>query len=93
MSEQFIKWLFALKDTQAKKKILQRIERARYDNFGDYKQLTEKLFEMRIVTGPGYRVYYTKENSMIYFILVGGDKSTQKKDVETALAMLKEMGA
>lgn len=41
LSEQFIKWLYALKDKQARNKILQRIERAKENNFGDYKQLTE----------------------------------------------------
>lgn len=56
----FRAWLNDLKDMQSKKRILQRIERAKYGNFGDYKQLAENLFEMRIFAGPGYRIYYTK---------------------------------
>lgn len=93
LSKQFIEWLYALKDIQARRKILQRIDRAKNNNFGDYKQLTENLYEMRIFTGPGYRVYYTKRGNKIYIVLVGGDKSSQSKDIEFALEMLHEMGA
>lgn len=91
LSEQFIEWLYALKDMQAKKKIVQRIERAKDGNFGDYKQLAENLFEMRIFAGPGYRIYYTKQDNIVYFILLGGDKSNQSKDIETALKLIEEM--
>lgn len=54
LSEEFILWLHALKNAQAKSKILQRIERAKNNNFGDDKQLAENLFEMRIFVSPGY---------------------------------------
>lgn len=73
---------------QAKKKILQRIERAKENNFGDCKQLAENLFEMRIFVGSGYRVYYTKQGNTIYLLLIGGDKSNQSKDIELAKEML-----
>lgn len=39
---------------------------------------------MRIHYGPGYRIYYTKEDDVIVLLLVGGDKSTQQKDIEKA---------
>lgn len=78
-----------LKDGQAKKRILQRIERSRENNFEEHKQLAENLFEMRIFSGPGYCVYYTKQGNTVCLLLVGGDKSTQSKDIELVLEMIK----
>lgn len=70
---------------------MQCIERAKDGNFGDYKQLAENLFEMYIFAGPGYRIYYTKQDNIVYFILLGGDKSNQSKDIETVLKLIEEM--
>lgn len=39
---------------------------------------------MRIHYGPGYRLDYTNENEEIVFLLIGGDKSTQQRDIEKA---------
>jgi putative addiction module killer protein len=40
---------------------------------------------MRIDYGPGYRVYYCKRGEALVFLLAGGDKRTQSKDIATAL--------
>jgi putative addiction module killer protein len=47
----------------------------------------EGVSEMRIHTGPGYRVYYMQHRSVVYLLLVGGDKSTQKRDIKHAIRM------
>lgn len=39
---------------------------------------------MRIHHGPGYRVYFTRRNKVVYLLLIGGDKSTQKRDIKQA---------
>ena len=46
---------------------------------------------MRIHTGPGYRVYYTRKGQTIYLLLVGGDKSTQARDIKRAIKMAREL--
>lgn len=46
---------------------------------------------MRIPTGPGYRVYFTQQGDAIYLLLIGGDKATQKKDIEQAKRMAAEL--
>ena len=86
----FSKWLLKLKDIQAKVSILRRIKRVRAGNFGDHKALGDKVSELRITTGPGYRVYYTQKGDEIIVLLVGGDKSSQSKDIEKAKQMAKE---
>lgn len=42
---------------------------------------------MRIKTGPGYRVYFTRIGSVVYLLLCAGDKSTQSRDIEKAIDM------
>lgn len=51
---------------------------------GDYKSVGDGVYEMRIAIGSGYRVYYAKSGKSIYWLLCGGDKSTQKSDIERA---------
>jgi len=90
-TELFSKWLYKLKDIQGKVSILRRIERMKKGNFGDYKPLGEAVSELRLTTGPGYRVYYAQKGDEIIVLLVGGDKSSQSKDIEKAKQLLKEL--
>ena len=82
---QFDKWLRKLKDRKAKAKILIRIQRIEEkENFGDSQPVGEGVSEMRIHYATGYRVYYKRTSQKIVLLLIGGDKSTQKKDIEKA---------
>ena len=56
-TELFSKWLYKLKDIKGKVSILRRIDRMKKGNFGDYKSLSDEISELRLITGPGYRVY------------------------------------
>jgi len=90
-TEIFSKWLLKLKDTKAKVAILRRIQRVQEGNFGDHKSVSSEISELRITTGPGYRVYYTKRNEEIVILLIGGDKSTQTEDILKAKKIAKEL--
>ena len=83
-----IEWLNSL-DSITRKRIVQRILRIEDGNFGDYKKLSDEIFELRFSFGKGYRVYYTVTNSTIILLLNGGDKSKQSKDIENAKELLK----
>ncbi|WP_324752926.1 type II toxin-antitoxin system RelE/ParE family toxin [Helicobacter bizzozeronii] len=48
------------------------------------------MFELRIHTGPGYRLYATKRGDTLVILLCGGDKSTQQKDIIKAQKILEE---
>lgn len=87
----FSKWLTKLKDTQGKVAVLRRVERMKIGNFGDHKSVGNNINELRISTGPGYRVYYTQKNDEIIVLLIGGDKSSQSDDIKKANEILKEL--
>jgi putative addiction module killer protein len=46
---------------------------------------------MRIHVGPGYRVYYTRRGEVIYLLLSGGDKSSQKRDIKRAIEIARTL--
>ena len=89
--EKFSQWLTKLKDMRARIAIMRRVERAQSGNLGDVKSVGECVYEMRIDMGPGYRLYYTMRGDEMIILLVGGDKSTQQRDIEKAIEMAKEI--
>jgi len=53
--------------------------------------LDEGVCELKIDFGPGYRVYYVRRGEVVYLLLCGGDKSTQRKDIKRAAQMAREL--
>ncbi len=86
-SDEFDSWLAALKDKVGRGRIAHRIRSAEHGNFGDCEPVGEGVSEMRIHFGPGYRVYFTRRGEVIYLLLLGGDKSSQKRDIKRAIEM------
>ena len=87
----FDAWLSGLTDQKAKARILARLQSAVFGNFGECEPVGEGVSEMKIHVGAGYRVYYTRKGKSIYFLLAGGDKSTQKKDIVRAKKLAQEL--
>jgi putative addiction module killer protein len=87
----FAAWLLGLRDERAMARILKRLDRAREGNLGDVAPVGEGVSEMRIFYGPGYRVYFVQRGSELIVLLCGGDKSTQRSDIDEAKAMAKEL--
>ncbi|BDM25266.1 hypothetical protein KMS_R50230 [Pseudomonas sp. LRP2-20] len=46
---------------------------------------------MRIDYGPGYRVYFVQRGYEVIILLAGGDKSTQARDIRSALKLAREL--
>lgn len=77
-------WLDNLKDRKVRAIIEQRIYRMRTGNLGDSRRLLGNIYEIRIHYGPGFRVYFGRDGDVLVILLCGGDKSSQKKDIEKA---------
>lgn len=90
-SNEFDAWLAALKDKIGRARIALRIRSAEYGNFGDCGPVGEGVSEMRIHFGPGYRVYFTRRGEVLYLLLLGGDKSSQKRDIKRAIEMARAL--
>ncbi|AJY18946.1 type II toxin-antitoxin system RelE/ParE family toxin [Burkholderia multivorans] len=81
-STEFNDWLANLRDQRGKARIAARLISAQLGNFGEYRVLDEGVCELKIDFGPGYRVYYVRRGEVVYLLLCGGDKSTQRKDIK-----------
>lgn len=88
----FDRWLPALTDHKARAGVLARSRSATLGNPGDCAPVGEGVSEMRIPVGPGYRVYFTRRGTTIYFLLLGGDKSSQRRDIARARMMAQKLG-
>lgn len=86
-TDEYREWLDDLKDRTGRARILVRVDRLIDGNPGQHTDLTDGVSELKIDFGPGYRVYYTQRGQRLLLLLVGGDKSTQQKDIETAIRL------
>jgi putative addiction module killer protein len=71
---------------------LVRLKRAELGNLGDHKSVGDGVFEMRIDYGPGYRLYFARSGGVVIILLIGGDKSSQVKDIKKAKQIAIEIG-
>lgn len=87
----FAKWFDSLKDRRARARIQARIDRLEMGNFGDVAPVGESISELRIFYGPGYRVYFIQQDSVLVILLCGGDKSSQQGDIARAKEIARQL--
>ena len=84
-TSEFDKWFRKLKDLRAKAKILIRVQKLEQDeHFGDCEPVGDGIQELKINYAKGYRIYFKEKDGKIIVLLIGGDKTSQKRDIETA---------
>ena len=83
-SSTFKRWIRGLRDRNAVARINARLRNVTNGHFGDVKAVSEGVYEMRIHSGPGYRVYYIREGADVVVLLCGGGKGSQVRDIERA---------
>jgi putative addiction module killer protein len=86
-TDEYRDWIDDLKDKAGRARVLMRVDRLIHGNPGKHRDLTEGVSELKVDVGPGYRVYYSQRGDRLLLILVGGDKSTQAKDIAKALEL------
>lgn len=77
----FTDWLSKLRDPIARKAIARRLALLKAGHFGDVKAVGDKVSELRIDQGPGYRLYFTRRHGALILLLIGGDKGSQMRDI------------
>jgi putative addiction module killer protein len=88
-TEQFDKWLKKLRDYKAKITIQKRLKQLETGYYGDYKSVGDSVYELRFHLNAGYRIYFTERAGEIIILLVGGDKSSQSRDIKKAIELCK----
>lgn len=91
LTETYRDWINALRDRTTRARIQVRVDRLVHGNPGQIRRLTEGVTELKIDVGPGYRVYYTERNGELIILLAGGDKSSQRQDIEAALELARHL--
>ncbi len=86
----FREWLHDLRDRHGVERIRARLARVRAGNFGRIRVLGDGVSELKVDHGPGYRLYYAMSGSTVVLLLVGGDKSTQQRDIQKAKQFWRE---
>ena len=90
-TEAYARWIDGLRDIRARARILARVERLAMGNPGDVGPVGEGVSELRINYGAGYRVYFSQRGRELVILLGGGDKSTQARDIKTALRLARNL--
>ena len=88
---EFESWLDGLRDRQAQIKIATRILRLESGLLGDWKSVGNKVSELRIDYGPGYRLFFTIRGQEIVILLCGSDKRDQDKALRLARDLAKAL--
>lgn len=86
-TEVYAKWIDNLSDIRARARIFVRVERLTSGNPGDVRPVGEGVSELKVDSGPGYRVYFKKQGQKFIILLAGADKSSQAKDIKLALSL------
>lgn len=90
-SNYYAKWFAGLKDDDVKARIDRRVKRAANGAYGDVQPVDEGVSELRFHFGPGYRVYFKEIGGVLFLLLAGGDKSTQRRDIDLARQIAKHI--
>ena len=81
--EPFAEWLNNC-DKTTRARVFSRLDRVEQGNMGDYKPISDNIFELRFHFNPGFRVYFGKVKNTVILLLTGGKKSSQKRDIKKA---------
>lgn len=82
-------WIDKL-DISARARIQARVLRFEGGNIGDSKSVGDGVWEARFYFGPGYRLYLGFDGINIVLLLLGGDKKSQRRDIEQAKIFWRE---
>lgn len=90
-TSEYQEWFTGLADVTIKARVAARVRRLTLGNAGDAEPIGEGVSELRLHFGAGWRVYYTERAGQIILLLAGGNKSSQKRDIQLALELARNL--
>jgi putative addiction module killer protein len=81
----FRRWFDGL-DSSAAAKVTIAMTRLEQGSVSNVKGVGSGVFEYRIDSGPGYRVYFGRDGDALVILLSGGTKQRQDRDIATSRA-------
>ena len=84
---EFTEWLDGLSDMTVRGVVVARIKRLERGLMGDVEPVGDRVSELRIHFGAGWRIYFVQRGVQLIVLLVGGSKRTQKADIKRAKAL------
>ena len=88
--EPFTDWLNGLRDPTTRRRILKRLLQLEQGHYGDFKPVGGGVNELRFFFGAGYRIYFAEDGDTLVVLVCGGDKSSQRRDIQQAQANWQE---
>ena len=86
----YASWIESIEDLVTPARIQVSVDRLVHGHPGRHRRLPGGVQELKIDFGPGYRVYYTERKGDL-IMLCGGDKSSQQRDIETAIELARRL--
>ena len=83
-------WIDSIEDAATRARIQLRVDRLVHGHRGSLRRLPGGIAELKMDFGPGYRVYYCERGRELV-LLCGGDKSSQQRDIQTAIALARRL--
>ena len=90
-TKDFDAWLDGIKDSLTRKRLGMRLRKVQLGNLGDVKPVGEGVWEMREFFGPGWRMYFIKQDELLIVMLGGGNKSSQVADIDAAKRLARKL--
>ena len=87
--EPYSEWFDRLRDHALRVRVRKRLVELGRGNWGDYKSVGSKVFELRCHFGGGLRIYFLRDGKKIIVLLCGGNKNTQERDIRQAIEYAK----
>jgi len=90
---EFEAWLAGLRDPLVRSAVMKRLKQVQHGLLGDTRSLGDGVSELRLHLGAGWRIYYTRRGQHIIFLLSGGSKREQSRDIARAKALVADIGS
>lgn len=84
-SSPFAKWFEGL-NREAALKVTSAIRKIQAGNKSNMESIGNNVHELKIHSGPGYRIYFGNDGETLVILLGGGTKKRQSADIKEAKA-------